>query len=61
MTRASHPQPAGSAAIRRAYTGPAILHGFRLFFMAAAIWAVIAMVAWIPCSAACWCCRPGWG
>ncbi|MEN2989396.1 NnrS family protein [Tistrella sp. BH-R2-4] len=48
MTRASPPKPAGSAAIRRAYTGPAILHGFRLFFMAAAIWAVIAMVAWIP-------------
>ena len=40
---------ATSAEQRRAYAGPAILSwGFRPFFAAAAAWAVVAMVAWLP-------------
>lgn len=38
-------RPSG-AALRRA--GPPILHGFRLFFLTASIWAVLAMAIWVP-------------
>ena len=38
-----------TAAQMRAWTGPAILtYGFRPFFFGAAVWAVCAMVLWIP-------------
>lgn len=37
-----------SAAARRRYTGPALLSfGFRLFFLGAAVWAVIAVPLWL--------------
>lgn len=35
--------------IPRAYTGPAVLsHGFRLFFLLAAAWAALEVLAWLP-------------
>ena len=47
MTALSHPEPRGSMAASRAWRGAAILsRGFRPFFLAAGIWAVVGMALW---------------
>jgi uncharacterized protein involved in response to NO len=47
MTTLLHPEPRGSAAMSRAWSGAAILsRGFRPFFLAAGIWAVVGMALW---------------
>jgi uncharacterized protein involved in response to NO len=47
MTALSHPEPRGSMAISRAWRGAAILsRGFRPFFLAAGVWAVVGMALW---------------
>jgi uncharacterized protein involved in response to NO len=49
VNAAAHPaKPGSSASQRRAYTGPAVFsHGYRPFFLGAAVWAVLAMAGWI--------------
>ena len=40
---------AGTAEKKRSYTGPALFsHGFRPFFLLAALWAIGAMLMWVP-------------
>ena len=47
MTTLSHPEPCGSMATSRAWRGAAILsRGFRPFFLAAGILAVVGMALW---------------
>ncbi len=47
MTVLSHPEPRGSMALARAWRGAAILsRGFRLFFLAAGVWALVGMALW---------------
>jgi len=47
MTTLSHPEPRGSMATSRAWRGAAILsRGFRPFFLAAGILAVVGMALW---------------
>ena len=49
MTDLEHTAARGSAALSRAWRGPAILErGFRPFFFAAGVWAVIGMGVWPP-------------
>ena len=47
MTALSHPEPRGSMALSRAWRGAAILsRGFRPFFLAAGVWALVGMALW---------------
>ena len=47
MTTLSHPEPRGSMALSRAWRGAAILsRGFRPFFLAAGVWALVGMALW---------------
>ena len=47
MTPLSHPEPRGSMAPSRAWRGAAVLScGFRPFFLAAGIWALVGMALW---------------
>ena len=47
MTPLSHPEPRGSMAVSRAWRGAAILsRGFRPFFLAAGIWALVGVALW---------------
>ena len=47
MTALSHPEPRGSMAASRAWRGAAILsRGFRPFFLAAGVWAIVGMALW---------------
>ena len=47
MTTILHPAPRGSAAASRAWRGAAMLsRGFRPFFLAAGVWALVGMALW---------------
>jgi uncharacterized protein involved in response to NO len=47
MTTLFHVSPRGSAAASRAWRGAAILsRGFRPFFLAAGVWALVGMALW---------------
>jgi uncharacterized protein involved in response to NO len=47
MTTVLHPAPRGSAAASRAWRGAAVLsRGFRPFFLAAGVWALVGMSLW---------------
>ena len=49
MTTLLDASPRGSAAASRAWSGPAILRrGFRPFFLAAGVWAIVGMGLWPP-------------